>query len=326
MPLNWSPFVDFVHRHNHFLLTTHVRPDGDGLGSILALGEAVRGLGKQVQLAIPSKLPPRYSFLDQQNEIQVFAPPGDRYHSCDAIIVVDTGTWNQLVEVGEFIRKSSAETIVIDHHHTQDDLGGVALVDESAEATGRLAFEAIRAIGAPITPAMANNLFIALATDTGWFKHSNTTPKTFRLAGDLAELGASPNAIKAKLFERNSLERQKLKGVMLSRIRIEAAGRIAFSFVRLSDYAETGAIPLDTEDFIDELRSIEGVEIAFLLLEQRDNAVKVSFRSRTANVAKLAEKFGGGGHKLASGATLRGPLEEAIKAVLAAAIGALDSA
>lgn len=326
MPLNWSPFVDFVRRHSHFLLTTHVRPDGDGLGSILALGEAVQGLGKQVQLVIPSKLPPRYSFLDQQNGIQVFAPPGDRYQSCDAILIMDTGTWNQLVEVGEFIRKSSAEKLVIDHHHTQDDLGGIAMVDESAEATGRLAFEAIQAIGAPITPTMANNLFVALAMDTGWFMHSNTTPGTFRLAGDLAELGASPNTIKAKLFERNSLYRQKLKGVMLSRIRIEAAGRIAFSYIRLSDYVETGAVPLDTEDFIDELRGIEGVEIAFLLLEQRENAVKVSFRSRTANVAKLAMEFGGGGHKLASGATLRGPLEAATEAVLAAATAVLGSA
>jgi len=319
MPLDWSPFVEFVHRHKQFLLTTHVRPDGDGLGSILALGEALEGLGKQVRLVIPSRLPPRYAFLDPQKKIQVFSPPGDGIHDCDAIIVMDTGTWNQLDKVGEWIRKSSAEKIVIDHHHTQDDIGGTALVDVSAEATGRLAFEAINALRAPITPAMANNLFVAVAMDTGWFRHANATRESYYLAGDLIAAGARVTTVYEQLFERDSLPRQLLRARMLNRIELFAGGKGAYSYIVFSDYAETGAKPLDTEDFINDLRSIFGVELVFLQIEQREGNFKVSFRSRNPNVAQLAEQFGGGGHKLASGATLPGPLDRALGVVRAAA-------
>ena len=122
MPLDWSPFVAFVRRHHRFFLTTHVRPDGDGLGSMLAVGEALERLGKNVRRVIPSRLPPRYEFMDPGRSIEEFAPSSD--YDCDALIVLDTGTWNQLADVAAFVRESRAEKVVVDHHRTQDDLGG----------------------------------------------------------------------------------------------------------------------------------------------------------------------------------------------------------
>ena len=324
MPVDWLPFVDFVHRHKRFLMTTHVRPDADGVGALQALAEALESLGKQTERVIPSKLPPRYDFLDPQHRISVFAPLGDSLRNCDALIVLDTGTWNQLEDVGAFIRTFPGEKVVIDHHATQDDLGAARFVDVTVEATGRLAHDAIRALDVRITPNMATNLYAALATDTGWFRHSSMTPWTHELAGQLMAAGAPPTPIYEALFERNSLEGLRLRGRVLERLTTRAGGRIGYSEVRFRDYAETGASPHDTEDLVNYPRSIEGVEVGMLFIEQRDGAAKVSFRASRMNVAKIAEQFGGGGHKPAAGATVPGPYEAARDRVLSAVEAAVN--
>jgi phosphoesterase RecJ-like protein len=321
MPLDWSPLVAFIRRHQRFFLTTHVRPDGDGLGAMLAFGEALEYAGKQVRRVIPSKLPPRYEFMDPARTIEVFTPPG--VHDCDALVVLDTGTWNRLADVAEFVRASPAEKAVIDHHRTQDDLGATAFVDATAAATGQLVYEIIAALDVPLTPTMARNLFAAIVWDTGWFKHPNTTPAIFALGKRLVAAGADPTAINEELYERKSAANLKLLAVALGRLTMRAGGRVAYLEVRFADYAATGAIPLDTEDLINYPRSIAGVEVALVFMEQQDGSVKVSFRSKRADVSKLAETFGGGGHKLAAGATIAGPLDAARERVLAAAIGSL---
>jgi phosphoesterase RecJ-like protein len=285
---------------------------------VLAVGEALERLGKEVRRVIPSRLPPRYEFMDPARSIAVFAPPGE--YDCDALFVLDTGTWNQLDVVADYVRKSPAEKVVIDHHRTQDDLGATRFVDVAAEATGRLAFEAIQALDVPLSKTMANNLYVALAWDTGWFRHPNTTPATHELLAKLLAAGAEPTPVHEELYEKKSLEALKLCGLVLDRIETRAGGGLAFSYVRFADYAETGAIPLDTEDLINFPRSVAGVEVALMLMEQRDGTVKVSLRSRRADVGRLAEQFGGGGHRLAAGATLPGPLEAAKERVLAAAV------
>src|SRR5439155_9665273 len=136
MPIDWSPFVELVRRHQRFLLTTHVRPDGDGLGSMLALDDVLRRLGKEVHLVIASMMPARYQFLDPERRIQCFSRSASAaLADVDAALVLDTGTWNQLSDLGPFFRKLPAAKAVIDHHMTQDDLGALRLVDTAAEAT-----------------------------------------------------------------------------------------------------------------------------------------------------------------------------------------------
>jgi phosphoesterase RecJ-like protein len=324
MPLDWSGFVELVRRNQHFLLTTHVRPDGDGLGSVLALAEALQHLGKLTQLVVASVLPPRYDFLDPERQVRRFHLPGDEYRAAGAVLVLDTGTWNQLGDFGTFLQSWEGPRAVIDHHVTQDDLGALRLVDTSAEATGRLVFEAISALGVPWTPRMAHCLFVALAMDTGWFRHSNTTPATFSLASRLVEAGAQPTQAYRDLFEQSSHGRLQLLGRVLSRLRRVCEDRICYTWLRRDDYLETGATPQDSEEMINNTLSIPGVEVGLIFMEQPRGGIKVSFRSRgRVDVARIAEQFHGGGHRAASGATVEDPLEDAHNRVLAAVMNAL---
>ncbi len=326
MPLDWSPLVDLVRRHQTFLLMTHVRPDADGMGSQLGLADALTRMGKTARVVIASPLPPRYRFLDPDRTIiENFEAPGAKFRNVDAILVLDTGTWNQLGDFGDFMKGMTVPKAVVDHHRTQDDLGGLAFVDTTAEATGRLAHEIIRALDAPLSPTAANHLFMALATDTGWFRHANTTAATFALAGELVRAGANPTPLYERLYEAAPMARLKLTGVALERLQTRANGQIAYTEVYLKDYAATGAVPGDTEDLINHPRSIDGVDLAMIFIEQTDGGTKVSFRSRAADVSKLAEQFQGGGHKLASGARLPDSLPIAREKVIAAAEALLRS-
>jgi phosphoesterase RecJ-like protein len=238
--------------------------------------------------------------------------------------VLDTGTWNQLGAFADFLRPLPAARAVIDHHLTQDDLGALRLVDTTAEATGRLVYEAGRALGVPLAPRAAHCLFVALATDTGWFRHKNTTAATFTLAGELVAAGARPTEAYEYLYEQSSPARLKLAGLVLGRLETAAGGRVAWSEIHRGDYAATGATPPDSEEMVNYPRSLAGVEVALLFMEQPAGGTKVSFRSRSLDVARLAERFGGGGHRLASGATLDAPLDDARSRVLAALTAALD--
>jgi bifunctional oligoribonuclease and PAP phosphatase NrnA len=326
MPIDWTPFVEFVRSHQRFLIMTHVRPDGDALGSEVGLACALKQLGKAVRVAVASDLGPRYEFANTSSTpIERFRAPGDDFRNVDAIIVVDTGTWGQLAEFGPFMRSMTCGKAVIDHHRTQDDLGGLRFVDTTAEAAGRLIHDATIALDVPVTSEAANALFLAVATDTGWFRHSSVEPRTFALAEELVRAGAKPTVLYDAIYATSTLARMRLTGKALERMKSEAGGRIVFTEVNWTDYAETGAIPPDTEDLINYPRSVLGAEIALVFIEQRDGSTKVSFRgSESRDVGHLAEQFGGGGHRMAAGATVQRPLADTRAAVIKAAIASLS--
>ncbi len=322
MPVDWAPFVDLVRSRQRFLLTTHVRPDGDGLGSMLALADALEARGKQTTLLIASTFPPRYDFLDPRRRVKRFQAPGDEHRTADAVLVLDTGTWNQLGDFGALLRQLDMPRVVIDHHVTQDDLGATRFVDTTAEATGRLIYEAITALGGPLGAEAAHCLFIALAMDTGWFHHANTRAASLELAARLVEAGARPTDAYHALYEQGSLGRMKLTGLVLERLTLAHAGLVCHTEVRRGDYDAVGAVPQDSEDLVNYTRSLAGVEVGLFFLEQPRGGVKVSFRAqKRVDVARVAETFGGGGHRLASGAVLDTDLPTA-KARVLAAIGA----
>lgn len=319
MPISWEPFVELIQRHRHILLTTHVRPDGDGLGSMRGLAETLEQRGKQVRMVVGSTYPARYQFLNADGKIERFTLPGDAWKEAELVVVMDTGTRNQLGDFAAFLDGLPVDKVVIDHHRTQDDLHALPLVDTSAEATGRLAFEAVRALGGQLTQQSANALFTALAMDTGWFRHSNATSKTFALAAELVQAGAQPDVLYDLLFEQNTLPRFKLMGRVLDRIRMDCDGRVAYTEILVGDYEATGALPQDSEDLVNFTRSVIGVEVGLFFMEQPRGGVKVSFRSRArVDVERVAKQFGGGGHRLASGATLDMPLAAAQERVLTA--------
>ena len=194
----------------------------------------------------------------------------------------------------------------------------------ASQATVGELTETLRQSGYVADRGLTTALFVALAMDTGWFRHGNTTPRTYSLAGELTAAGARPEKLYDLLFECNSLPRLRLLGLVLDRLQVADGGRVAYTEIRRGDYETTGATPQDTEDLVNFPRSIAGVEVGLLFMEQPRGGVKVSFRSRNRiDVARIAETFGGGGHRLASGAIIETTLEEAKTRVLQAVTSAL---
>jgi phosphoesterase RecJ-like protein len=188
-----------------------------------------------------------------------------------------------------------------------------------------LAYEAAMALGAKLTSNMANVLFMGLAMDTGWFRHANTTAETFRLAEELVRHGAEPTLLHERLFDGVPLARLRLQARALERLTLTANGKIAFTEVLRDDFIQSGAAPGDTEEIINAPRCIQGVEVAILFLEQFDGSTKISFRARNTDVSRIAEQFGGGGHRLAAGGRVKRPLAEVKAEVLAAVESALNA-
>jgi phosphoesterase RecJ-like protein len=321
MSIDWSPLVALIGQKQRFVLTTHVRPDADAIGSEVALAAFLEHLGKDVRIVNSSAVPARLKFLDSAGRcMQLGAQVSDDDAlDADVHVVVDTSAWGQLAEVARVFRKTRAVKVVIDHHVSAEDLGALDFKDTQAEATGALIFDFAQAAGVPVSAEVASVLFCAIATDTGWFRFPSTTSATMRTAGKLIDLGAQPALLYRKLYEQYSLARIKLAARVLGRMMVDADGRLAWTFVTLVDYRETGADPADTEDLVNECLTIAGVEATFILIEQQNGNVKASLRSRShIDVARVAEQFGGGGHRQAAGAMLPGPLDDVRAKVLAA--------
>ncbi|HMO36116.1 MAG TPA: DHH family phosphoesterase, partial [Gemmatales bacterium] len=318
MAIDWSILQQFVAEPQRFIISTHMRPDGDALGSALGLAYGLQQLGKQAQVVIPSPLPPRYVGVMPEGDVLLYDPAQENALGLvHAIIIVDTGTWNQLGRFGEWMKRQQVPKLVIDHHRTQDDLQGARLVDIEAEACGRLIHQAVLALGVNVTPRIASVLFMALATDSGWFHHRNVTAATFALASELTAAGAETTTLYQKLYDNNSLARQKLMGHVLLNLDISHGGDVCHASITLEDYLKTGAVPLDSEDMVNLTLSVRGVDTGLLFLEQPAGGTKVSFRSRgRLDCSKLAEHFGGGGHRAAAGAIVRKPLTEVRAEVL----------
>jgi len=316
---NWPRFVELVRGHQRFWLTTHVRPDCDALGSELAMAAILEQLGKEVLAVNAFAVPSGYAFLDpgrklKQLGVDVAAEQLDAY---EVLMVLDTSSWSQLGAAGEVIRASRAKKAVIDHHLSEDDLGAEVFKDVKAEATGRLVIEAADRLGVEISPEIARAAFVALATDTGWFRFASTSSETLRLAARLVAAGAVPDQLYRQLYEHETLTRLQLIGRTMARARTELGGRLIYTWIERADFEATGAAPSDSEDLINMTLSVGGTEVAVILVEQTSGGFKVSFRSRCdLDCSRVAEQFGGGGHKAAAGAFLDEPLESARRKVL----------
>ncbi|HXY33653.1 MAG TPA: bifunctional oligoribonuclease/PAP phosphatase NrnA [Planctomycetaceae bacterium] len=326
MVIPWEPLRGVLISNRRFVLSSHVRPDADAIGSELGLAAILQSLGKEVRIVNPSAIPPTLDFLDPNRQILKIGE-GIRPEALletDVHIVVDTSSWSQLQEVGQMMRRSSARRVVIDHHASSDDLGALEFKDIEAEATGALILEMADALDLPIPREVAGPLFCAIATDTGWFRFSSVRESTLRAAARLIDLGARPDVLYRQLYEQFSLGRIRLAGCVLSRVTLDCDGKLAYTWVESADFDRCGARPVDTEDLVNECLKIAGTQCAFIAVEQLNKSVKISFRSRAGvDVAALAEQFGGGGHKQASGATLTGSLPEARERVLFALRAAL---
>ncbi len=326
MQVNWPRFVELIGGKQRILVTCHIRPDCDALGSQLAMAAILRALGKDVRIVNVQEVPPGFRFLDPAAHIEQLGEdvPSNWIDSVDLILVLDTSAWAQLGAMGDVIRQSKADKAVMDHHVGGDDLGAEWFKNTTAEATGRLVFEAAEHLGVEITAEMATALFTAIATDTGWFRFSSVTAGTYRLIGRLVDAGARPDAIFQSLYEQETLARLQLNGRVMGRVETELDGRLIYTWIERADFEAVGALASDSEDMINRTLTVVGTEVAVILVEQKSGGFKISFRSRTdVDCAELARQFGGGGHKKAAGAFIGEPLQVARSKVLDAVRAAM---
>ena len=323
MSIDWAELQAAIGKPKRFVLTSHVRPDCDALGSELGMAAILRQLGKEAVIVNDSATPTHLEFIDRANEIKQLGKDISREEilsDFDGFMVLDTSAWIQLGGMAEVMQEFQGTKLVLDHHVSQDDLGGKMFKDPKSEATGRLVYEAAKSWGLSLTKEMAFTLFTAIATDTGWFRFPAVSGGTYRAIGDLIDAGAVPSEVYGYLFENDRLQRINLRGRILSSAKVICDGRLAYSVATQKDFIETGSEPSDTEDTINRTMAVAGVEAALLFVElPNGEGVKVSFRSRSQlDVAKLAQQFGGGGHIAAAGALLKKPLEEVISTLLEA--------
>lgn len=326
MSIDWPAFAEIVKANETFLLTSHIRPDCDALGSELGMAAVLRSLGKTVQIVNGHPTPPNLTFIDPGNDIKVIGQDiqVDELKDVDVMIILDTSAWAQLGDMGEVVKTTNARKLIVDHHVSEDDLGAEAFKNTSAEATGRLVVEAADALGVDLTAEIAKPVFAAVATDTGWYRFGSSKGDTYRLGARLCDAGADPTEIYGELYERDTEGRVRLRGQILSRAKTEIDGRLVHTYVLAEDFAATGALPSDTEDAINLTMAIAGTEVAVILVGQLDGGFKLSFRSRCdIDCSKLAEGFNGGGHRAAAGAFIDEPFGTAQPKVLEAVRAAM---
>ena len=300
--------------HQRFAVLSHVRPDGDALGSQLALTLSLQKLGKDVMAWNEDGLLEKYNFLPGGEQLR---GPANGPQDFDVAIALDTATQNRLGTAADSVR--SAKTwINIDHHPSNPGYGDLVYIDPAAPATGQILYELIRSQQLPIDAPIAENLFVAISTDTGSFQYPNTTARTFEIGAQLLRCGVNVGRVSQLLYENYPRRRTELLRELLGTMRVEGHGKVASFSLSLKVAADLHVKPEDNEGLIDHLRAIQGVVVAVFFEELVEGKVRVSMRSKSdaADVCAICEKFGGGGHKLAAGARVRGTLAEVEEKVL----------
>jgi len=283
------------------LVLTHARPDGDGLGSMVALARAARAAGRAAQMFLLDAVPGRYQFLfagQQTAPTEQFVPLAEQ---ADVIVVLDTCALVQLEKIEEALRRRRSRLVVVDHHTTGDDLADVQWIDTTAAATAVMIGEIVEALNWPLDLVTAEALVTAVMSDTGWLQFANTDSRCLRAVAEWLEAGVRPDKLYKKLYQSDRLERLRLVVRMLQSLELHCNGRLAAMTLRRADFEQTGALPAETENLVNEALRMGSVETAILLVEN-EHCVRVSLRSRDrVDVSAVAARFGGGGHRRAAG-------------------------
>jgi phosphoesterase RecJ-like protein len=303
-----------------FLLTSHARPDGDSIGSQLAMGYALDALGKSVRILNADPAPDHYQDFPGMDRIAISATvPQDV--EADALIVMECSDLSRTAVAGlegRFI-------INIDHHAGNRMYGAINWFDESAAACGEMVFDVIRELGVPLTPEIATHIYLAILTDTGSFHHSNITPRTFDICRQCVEAGVNPAAMARRIFDSNSFGKLKLIGALLDGMELLDGGRLAVLYMDEAMLAACGCTYNDTEGLINLPLTAREIQAVIFFKVGADGTVRVSMRSKyDVDVRVVANAYGGGGHKNASGFTVDGTLDQVRGEILDRVIRAVD--
>jgi phosphoesterase RecJ-like protein len=307
MEISLDGAIELLNQADNLVITGHIHPDGDCLGSILALYEYLESAGKNVQILLNDNVPSLYAFLPGSQDIR---RPGPSPVHADLLVVLDTSDAERIAAVKSVVQ---APILNVDHHVSNTRFADYWYIDKHAAATGEIILQLLRQVKAPLTADMAVNLYTAIATDCGFFRYANTTSDTLRYAADLIEAGAQPHII-SEYLETKPLESIITLTKVLETLEVHLDGKIAAITVS-PEITDTD----NTEGLINYPRNIEGVEIAIMFKLTDANTTRVSFRSKNADVSRLALSFSGGGHIRAAGCTVYGTFSEAKNKVLTAA-------
>jgi phosphoesterase RecJ-like protein len=297
--------LEIIRSHDHFVITSHVRPDGDALGSELALMLVLEAIGKRSVIVNKDPVPERFRNLPAADRIQVADHVGD---NTSAVFVLECGSLERTGLYGlerQFV-------INIDHHHSTRDYAAVNWIDENACAVGEMIYKIAKGLEVDITREMATNIYTAVVTDTGSFQFSSTTAETFRMAADLAEHGADIAGIARHVFYSNPITKVNSMTVMLNHMKVDFGGRLVWTAITRDDMVRHNCMEEDVEGLVNFPLTINGVDVAVVFRELENGCFRVSLRSKNSiDVSEIASAFGGGGHRNASGCTIPGPLENA---------------
>jgi len=310
-----------LRRARRIILTAHVKPDGDALGSLAAMRRWLKAEGKRVDVILPTPPPAKYLFMDADHswktakrdvDLRQLAPP-------DLICILDTSTWLQLAGMEPLVADSHAPVLVIDHHRTQDPLSDFALAEPEAAATAEIVYRLLGEAGVAIDAEMATYLFVGLAMDTDWFRLPAVNGDLLRLEAALVDAGARPHDIHDKLYFNDDLTKVHLFGRAMETMRPALDGRVMVMRLARSLFRELGADIGDTENLINECMRVRGALVGVMLVEADGDDIRISLRSKPpVEVLSVAQRFGGGGHARAAGARLKGPIDRVEAEVLAA--------
>lgn len=312
----------------HVLLLTHERPDGDALGSLVGLSRLLGAAGKTISAVCFDPPPPRFSRLLRHADlvVQTGAELARAAEKCDGIVIADTCSLTQLAPAATILQARSVPVLAIDHHVTRDRIADCYVVDESASSACLLVAELAEALGWPIDPQTAEALFSGMATDTGWFRFSNTDSRTLNAAGKLLDLGVKPHELYEEYYLSDTPARSRLMGAVLSDLELYADDRLAVMCITPEMLQRCGATRMDTQELINEAMRIGSVESVILVSAPEGDQVKVSLRSKQQiDCAALAAGFGGGGHERAAGLRIRGDQPTAKKRVMDAVLKELGA-
>ncbi len=312
-----------LRRHASFLVLSHYRPDGDALGSSLAMGLALHSLGKRVTILNQDPVPETLAFLPGAHLIGQPSGPVD----AEVVLAVDCATRERLGETCIAAAAGAKLWINIDHHRSNEDYGDLHYIDYRSPATGQILYDLLEAEKLPIHPDIGANLYVAISTDTGSFQYEGTTARTYEIGARLIELGVNISQLARQTYESYPLRRIQLLRGLLNVMKITHGGKVASWALSQTLIDEVGAKPEDAEGLIDTIRAIQGVIVAAYFEELGDGKVRVSLRSKDnrVDVGKIAALFGGGGHALAAGTRIRGTLTDAENKLFAAIDEALSA-
>ena len=322
---SYQEIGEIFDRHDSFVILSHVRPDGDAIGSQLALAFSLEAAGKKVRVINEDGLPDNLRFLPGSDRVEL--PPAEPL-DVEVAIALDTATKPRLGDAALNAASKAKLWLNIDHHKSNPAYGDVNLIDSTSPATGQILYKLITALGLPLPEQTRDSIYVAVSTDTGSFQYPSTTEETYLMAADLIRRGLDVGRINSLTYDSHPFRRVELMRALLNTLELSGGGRVAHWELTMATRDKLGLKPEDSEGLIDIIRAIDGVTVALFFEELPDGKIRISMRSKDPRMdaSEICGQFGGGGHALAAGIRMKGPISEAKQRVLEAVCAAMPAA